>query len=643
MRIKNIFSANLPPNRLFSRPRKGCVVVNAVNALLMAALFLSSDCAVCHGKTVEIDNPYAGVSWEPDCRQKASLHVHTRVSDGRLFPHEAIDAYKALGYDILAITDHNRVTYPWTNLSDKYGEGYEDRDPAEVGMTDVQGNELSSHHHMTSYWTNHNGTRTEVESLDATAAKGGQTVLCHPGRYNKDVSWYVDLFSRYEHLLGMEVYNQGDRYPHDRQKWDAVLTETMPDRPVWGFSNDDMHRRDHLGRNWNVLLSKNSREAQIQRALARGQFYFVYCSKGHDGTPPPRIESIDINERAAKITIRASKTESIEWISDGEVVGHGEVLELSETQNLGAYVRAMLYGAADDTVAGTQPFGLHWPTPRAGPEPKEDAQKPFTVVLLPDTQFYSQKFPETYLAQTQWIKETAVEMNTKFVVHVGDIVETPGSETEWQVADRAHKVLDGHVPYSVLPGNHDGAPGKLDLYNNYFGPARFAERTWYGGAITPTNNAVNYCRFKAGGRQWMILSLTYDPTEEELSWARKVAAAHPDDEIILVTHAYLIRGNRKGPRGRLIWDKLVRMTPNIRIVVGGHIPRVAHGISVKDNGGEVLEILCDYQGLPNGGNGWLQTMHFDPESGKIRVQAYSPLLDKRNHDPAHSYTVDMPW
>ena len=267
--------------------------------------------------------------------------------------------------------------------------------------------------------------------------------------------------------------------------------------------------------------------------------------------------------------------------------------------------------------------------------------KPFSIVLLPDTQFYSEKFPETYIVQTRWIKESAEALSTKFVIHVGDVVQNPQSETEWKVADRAHKVLDGHVPYSVLPGNHDGAPGKLSLYNKYFGPARFADQPWYGGSISPTNNGVNFCRFSAGGQQWMVLSLTYDPTESELAWARKTAAAHPDDTIILATHAYLLRTGKPGPRGRLIWEQLVRQSPNIRMVVSGHISAVAHSIAVNDSGADVHQILCDYQGGPNGGNGWLQTMRFDPVTGKVHVEAYSPLLDQYNKEPKHTYTLDL--
>ena len=36
---------------------------------------------------------------------------------------------------------------------------------------------------------------------------------------------------------------------------------------------------------------------------------------------------------------------------------------------------------------------------------------PFEVVLVPDTQNYSERFPETYLAQTQWIKDNAEARN----------------------------------------------------------------------------------------------------------------------------------------------------------------------------------------------------------------------------------------
>lgn len=41
-----------------------------------------------------------------DLQFKANLHSHTTLSDGKLTPEEAVSAYKAHGYQVLALTDH---------------------------------------------------------------------------------------------------------------------------------------------------------------------------------------------------------------------------------------------------------------------------------------------------------------------------------------------------------------------------------------------------------------------------------------------------------------------------------------------------------------------------------------------------------
>jgi len=40
---------------------------------------------------------------------KANLHTHSTISDGKLSPTEVKDLYKAKGYQILALTDHNII------------------------------------------------------------------------------------------------------------------------------------------------------------------------------------------------------------------------------------------------------------------------------------------------------------------------------------------------------------------------------------------------------------------------------------------------------------------------------------------------------------------------------------------------------
>ena len=280
----------------------------------------------------------------------------------------------------------------------------------------------------------------------------------------------------------------------------------------------------------------------------------------------------------------------------------------------------------------------------------------FTVVLLPDTQNYSQAYPETYVCQTEWIKARAEADNIKFVIHLGDIVQNYNNiEEEWKNADRAQKVLDGVVPYSVLPGNHDMqyVNKKLlrdtRLYNKYFPPARFEKYAWYGGHMGDTNDN-NYCFFDAAGMKFLVVSMEYAPRDETLKWAAEVVVAHPEHRVIVATHCYMRPKSRdtlsglayglSDNSGQDVWDKLIRKNPNIFMVVSGHVLGVGTQTSTNDAGKPVLETLVDYQGLDNGGDGWLRTMRFVPSENKIHVAAYSPLLDKHNKHPAHSFTLD---
>lgn len=331
----------------------------------------------------DIRNPYESVNWTKHGHYKANLHTHTTISDGRLNPHEVVDKYHELGYDILAITDHNIVSYPWTSFTafeasdlslylmkeepDEMPENliFEDRDPITLNMTDIQGNELSMHHHTGSFFNDHDGTKTEEGSLDSIDTKNGLAILFHPGRYNVidrnpkysyvSLEWYVDLYHRYDHLVGQEVYNNGDRYPKDRILWDSILMITMPSRPVWGYSNDDMHRLINLGHNWNVFILPELTHKWVMQGLKMGLSYFVYSPIGHDGNPV--IEKINVDRKSGTIEISARDYDSINWINGGIVKSRGEKINLNELKENVPYIRAELYGK-DRTVTGTQPFGI---------------------------------------------------------------------------------------------------------------------------------------------------------------------------------------------------------------------------------------------------------------------------------------------
>jgi hypothetical protein len=305
-------------------------------------------------RLLAIISPYADVDWQAFGQFKGNFHTHTTQSDGSGSPAAMIDAYRNIGYSILALTDHDTMTtsattWPWTD----YG-----RDPADLGMVAIRGNEISRPHHIGSYFNDYgDGNQTsESAALAEIGDREGLAVMLHPGRYSRSVDWYVDLYENNSHLIGMEVYNQGDRYPGDRALWDQVLTRLMPQTPVWGFSNDDAHNAtSHVGRNWQTFILPELTEAAVRDAMIGGQFYFSYALGGHPaggGDPAPVINSIVVDDTANTITINATGYTNISWISAGAEIASGVVtLDVSDHQG---YVRAELTGPTGKTY--TQPF-----------------------------------------------------------------------------------------------------------------------------------------------------------------------------------------------------------------------------------------------------------------------------------------------
>jgi hypothetical protein len=84
-------------------------------------------------------------------------------------------------------------------------------------------------------------------------------------------------------------------------------------------------------------------------------------------------------------------------------------------------------------------------TPTPSPTPADE----FTIVALPDTQFYSSLNPQIFAAQTQWIANHVQDQNIQLVVGLGDIVDAGGDLTQWQNADAAVRLLSGQVPYMM--------------------------------------------------------------------------------------------------------------------------------------------------------------------------------------------------
>ena len=55
----------------------------------------------------------------------------------------------------------------------------------------------------------------------------------------------------------------------------------------------------------------------------------------------------------------------------------------------------------------------------------------------------------------RWIIANRDRYNIKYVVQLGDLVDSPTDTTQWTNARAALTMLDGVVPYAFVPGNHD--------------------------------------------------------------------------------------------------------------------------------------------------------------------------------------------
>jgi hypothetical protein len=277
----------------------------------------------------------------------------------------------------------------------------------------------------------------------------------------------------------------------------------------------------------------------------------------------------------------------------------------------------------------------------------------FTVVVLPDTQYYSESFPATFSAQTQWITNNRNTLNIKYVAHVGDIVNIATEINQWNNANTALSILetpgtgypDG-MPYCPSVGNHDIASGgNTTNYNNYFGISRFQGREYYGGHYG-SNNDNHYNLFSAGGMDFIVISLAYDSTPDQpvLDWADNLLKTYPNRRAIVATHYGVGTGNPAsfGTQGQAIYDNL-KDNPNLFLIVCGHICGEGQRTDVF-NGNTVRSILTDYQCRSNGGNGWLRTMTFSPANDTITFRTYSPTLNQYETDGDSQFTVtyDMP-
>jgi hypothetical protein len=204
----------------------------------------------------------------PRVALRGNLHTHSTLSDGTRDPQAVIDDYAARGYDFLALTDHDLPADP----------GHFDS----RGLVLLRGNEVTAHgphlvHLGANVHVHASAYRQEV--LDHIAADAGSlAVLAHPNWLSDFDHWSMDELMQLRDYAGIEIFSgMARRQPGSAlatDKWDRLLSMG---RQVWGFSGDDSHWPDDVGKAWVVAWAADKTAPAILQALREGSFY---CSTG---------------------------------------------------------------------------------------------------------------------------------------------------------------------------------------------------------------------------------------------------------------------------------------------------------------------------------------------------------------------------
>lgn len=233
---------------------------------------------------------------------RCQLHAHTTESDGWLSPERLRRYHAQAGYDVLAITDHDRLTQ--TPASHR-GHGGDD------GLLVIGGTELS----LTSPESGgplhvlgigveafpeieDERTSTLAEAAAAIQRAGGLAYVAHP--------WWsghrADELGDFSGVTGVEVFNAGCEVEQGRgsseAQWDLWLAAG---HRLTAIAADDLHTPGYESfRAWTMVhATERSREAVLS-ALAAGRSY---------ATTGPRITSIAVD--GGGLHVRSTPARSI--------------------------------------------------------------------------------------------------------------------------------------------------------------------------------------------------------------------------------------------------------------------------------------------------------------------------------------------
>jgi 3',5'-cyclic AMP phosphodiesterase CpdA len=280
----------------------------------------------------------------------------------------------------------------------------------------------------------------------------------------------------------------------------------------------------------------------------------------------------------------------------------------------------------------------------AGPIPGSDSDHKFAIAVMPDTQRELTRPEDRRLInRSNWLVRKKKGLDLRFVLHSGDVVnwDTP-DHYMYANAVTGLRPVQANIPMALALGNHDTAavcpggsacPGAdtsvtvrdTRTFNTYFDESRFGA---LAGQFEPGKVDNAYHTFRSGGRNWLVLNLELWPRTEVVSWARKVVAKNPRRNVIIVTHSYLngdgtisrSNGGYGATSPRYLFDRLIKVYPNVKLVLSGHVGRARVRTDKGANGNKVVSMLQAMHDTSNP----VRLIWIDTAAGTFRTRIYDP-------------------
>jgi hypothetical protein len=294
------------------------------------------------------DNPFrADGEW-----LRTQLHDHTVESDGELTPEDHVALYDSLGFDVVALTDHWKVTrVPSTPRTlvltgaelavDPMGPGRYTEILA-IGIDEIPEDPGGDHR----YWEPiDNYFFKTFPDLTVAAAEigrqGGAAFVAHP--YWSGLSPEVVLGA--DGLTGLELFNASSEREDGRGDssyvWDLALEAG---HNLSAIATDDCHYGEtDYGAAWTMVRATDRTEEGVLDAL---RAHRSYCSNG------PEI--LDVERDGDDVEVRCGPASTVRFQSRYEVGwsarvdrDRGEPVRILERDADGRIVRARLVGPTD--------------------------------------------------------------------------------------------------------------------------------------------------------------------------------------------------------------------------------------------------------------------------------------------------------